>query len=598
MNKMLKICGWGALGIVLLFALVLAVASPLAKHIINNRGEDIIGRHMHAERVIINPFWGGVSVNGFQCKEANGETDFVAFERLYVQIAWPQLACKRVKIRAIRLDNFNGQVLKNKDKLNFSDIIDSFVTHDSVPEDTVPSKWTVALDDIRINNSSVRYRDVLSGKQWKVEDVSLRIPGLYFDNTQTNAGLEFGLPTGGRVGIIAGMKLQSNRYALQLNLQDVHSDVVLPLVQDYLNVSGLGAKVNGTVHVDGSLDVLTNVRLSGRLSMTGLSIRDTHDTQVAAMDELRAVISRGELNTRTFILDTLAIEGITGDYEVHESWNTLSRLLKQNEQLPDTSATVKAVKTEPSKSIVWMSKKVTVTGHDLCYHDYSMKNDWEYAVKTLRIEGSNIATNGRNSLKIKATLTSDAQLTADFTGGLDLAKQDTRLALKLKGVQLEDFSPLCRNYTAYPLESGVLAAESNIQVTSGKLSGNNRIEIDHPRVGKKEHLSRAPYKNLPVRLGAKMLTSSQDLILLDVPVSGDANNPKFSFRKVIGRALLKVFFGPLMGMNDRDKSLSKRELEEMQELLNDSTESTESTETTESAEPEEPTDSVGRDVFR
>jgi hypothetical protein len=316
------------------------------------------------------------------------------------------------------------------------------------------------------------------------------------------------------------------------------------------------------------------------------------------MDELRAVISRGELNTRTFILDTLAIEGITGDYEVHESWNTLSRLLKQNEQLPDTSATVKAVKTEPSKPIVWMSKKVTVTGHDLCYHDYSMKNDWEYAVKTLRIEGSNIATNGRNSLKIKATLTSDAQLTADFTGGLDLAKQDTRLALKLKGVQLEDFSPLCRNYTAYPLESGVLAAESNIQVTSGKLSGNNRIEIDHPRVGKKEHLSRAPYKNLPVRLGAKMLTSSQDLILLDVPVSGDANNPKFSFRKVIGRALLKVFFGPLMGMNDRDKSLSKKELEEMQELLNDSTESTESTETTESAEPEEPTDSVGRDVFR
>jgi hypothetical protein len=67
---------------------------------------------------------------------------------------------------------------------------------------------------------------------------------------------------------------------------------------------------------------------------------------------------------------------------------------------------------------------------------------------------------------------------------------------------------------------------------------------------------------------------------------------------VIGRALLKVFFGPLMGMNDRDKSLSKKELEEMQELLNDSTESAESTETTESAEPEEPTDSVGRDVFR
>jgi hypothetical protein len=57
------------------------------------------------------------------------------------------------------------------------------------------------------------------------------------------------------------------------------------------------------------------------------------------------------------------------------------------------------------------------------------------------------------------------------------------------------------------------------------------------------------------------------MILLDVPVSGDARNPKFSFRKVIGRALLKVFFGPLMGLNDRNKSINAAELDEMKELL-------------------------------
>ena len=65
------------------------------------------------------------------------------------------------------------------------------------------------------------------------------------------------------------------------------------------------------------------------------------------------------------------------------------------------------------------------------------------------------------------------------------------------------------------------------------------------------------------------LTSAKDMILLDVPVAGDANNPKFSFRKVVGRALLKVFFGPLMGLKDRDKSITEEELREMQELLGD-----------------------------
>ena len=584
MKKFGKICGWGALGIVLLFALILAL-SPVATHIINTRGEDLIGRQMHAGRVIVNPFWGGVSIRDFQCKEENGETDFVSFDRLYVQIAWPQLAAKRVKLRKIKLDGFNGQVLKTNDRLNFSDIIERFSKNDSIQEpDTTPSNWKIFLDDIRINNSNIRYRDVISNKQWKMEDISLRVPGLYFDNKQTNAGLEFGLPTGGRVGLIAGYKMQSNRYAVNLKLYDVHTDVVLPLVQDYLNISGLGAILNGSVHVDGSLDNITNIQLKGGLSLAGLSIRDTHDDEIAALDELRAVIDKGDLNTNTFILDSLFITGITGNYEVHENWNTLSRLLKKEEvkeeeeeedededdeeDEEDDDDAVEQPKS--SKPLIWMAKRVQITGHNLTYHDYSMKNNWEYAIKSLRVEGNNIATNGRNSVKMKAVLTSDAQLDVDFTGGLDLAHQDTRIDVKLNGVKLEDFDALCLNYTGYPLNGGDLRLDSHIDVLDGKMDGKNKIVIDRPRVGKKEKFSKAPYKNIPVRMGFKLLTSAQDMIILDVPVKGDATNPKFSFRKVIGRALLKVFFGPLMGVNDR-KSVSEDELKEMQELLGDDT---------------------------
>ena len=574
MRKILKIVGWGALVIVLLFALILAVASPVAKYVVNNYGEQIVGRQLHTESVLINPYWGGVTIKEFECKEVNGETNFISFDKLYVQIAYPQLIAQRVKLRKIQLDGFNGQILKSNNRLNFSDIIERFSKNDSLPKDTTPSNWTVALDDIRINNSSIRYRDVVTDKQWKLEDISLRVPGLFFDNTQTNAGLEFGLPTGGRVGIIAGYRMQSNNYAVKLNLHDVHTDVVLPLVQDYLNISGLGAKLNGSVLVEGSLDNITNIQMKGNLAMSGLSIRDTHDDQIAAMDELRVAINKGDLSTNTFILDTLSIVGITGAYEVHETWNTLSRLIKEKDpEDPDTTTVEEHPygDEEPAnaKPIVWMAKKVRINAHDLTYHDYSMKNEWEYAIKTLDIEGSNIATNGRNSVTAKATLLNDAQLKADFVGGLDLANQDTRLNLKLTGVQLQDFDALCRNYTGYPLEGGDLSLESHIDVISGKMDGTNKIVIDHPRVGKKERFSKAPYKNIPVRTGFKILTSAQDVIVLDVPVKGDAKSPKFSFRKVIGRALLKVFFGPLMGVNDRDKMINEDELKEMQELLGD-----------------------------
>ena len=572
MNKALKIGGWVVLSIVILFTLVLAL-SPVVKYVVNNYGEQIIGRQMHADRVVINPYWGGVTIRGFQCKEQNGETDFVSFDHLYVQIAWPHLIAKRVTIRHIQLDGFNGQVLKTDNRLNFSDIIERFSSNDTLPKDTTPSSWTVSLKDIRLNNSNLRYRDVISDKQWNLEDLSLNIPGLYFDNTQTNAGLEFGLPTGGRVGLVAGYKMQANRYAVRVNLYDVHTDVVLPLVQDYLDVSGLGAKINGQVHVDGSLDNLRNIQMDGHLAIAGLSLRDKHDDEVAAMDELRVVLNKGDLLTNNFLLDTLIISGITGNYEVHDTWNTLSRLTKQQElkiedddPKAEEAARAKA-KEQPSQPLTWMAKSVTLTGHDLTYRDYSMKRDWEYAIKSLRVDGSNVASNGRNSIKLKATLTGDAKLNADFVGGLDLKRQDTRLNLKLTGVNLTDFSALCQNYTGYPLENGILGMESQLNVISAKLQGNNHIVIDQPVVGKKEHFSKAPYKNIPVRAGFNLLTSAQNMIVLDVPVSGDVSNPKFKLSKVIGRALLKVFFGPLMGVNDRDKSISEEELQEMQELM-------------------------------
>lgn len=566
MKKLAKIVGWIALGIVLLFVLVLAL-SPVVKYVVNNYGPQIVGRQLHTDRVIVNPFWGGVTIDGFNCKEQNGETDFVSFDHLYVQIAWPQLMAKHVVLRHIHLNGFNGQVLKIDDHLNFSDIIERFSRPDSIPRDTTPSDWTVLLADIRINHGAVSYRDVIGDKQWSLEDLNLHVPDLYFDNQQTNAGIEFALPTGGRVGLVAGLKMQSNRYAVNVNLNDVHSDVLLPLVQDYLDISGLGAVINGKIHVDGSLENVKNIQLNGNLAIQGLSLRDGDKDEIAALDELRVAIEKGDLSTNTFLLDTLSITGLTGDYEVHKNWNTLSRLMKDKKEPAQPDTTIEQQPSTNDKPMVWLAKVVTLTGHDLTYEDYSMKHNWEYGIESLRVDGRNVASNGRNQVKVKATLTGGAKLNMDYTGSLNIHRDDSRMNLKLTGVRLTDFDAICRNYTAYPLEDGVLSLESHGSITGGQLKADNKIVIDQPKVGKKERLSKAKYKNIPVRAGVDLLRSAQNMIVLDVPIAGDVSNPRVKLSKVIGRALLKVFFGPLMGVDDKKKGISNEEREEMRELL-------------------------------
>lgn len=571
MKKFGKICLWGVLVIALLFALAASVASPIGKRVLLSEVQDLLGREIEVDRVSVNLLTGDVTVYDFHCKEQNGATDFVTFERLYVRIAYPRLMGKTLKMKHIHLEGFNAQVMQSGKKLNFDDIIDRFSTPDSVPADTTPSEWVFILKDIQLINSSVRYRDVLHDKQWKIENINLNMPGLAFDHTDQNAGLDFAVPTGGKIAVEANYAAPSNSLNVRLKLQEVNTDAVLPLVQDYINVSTLGASLNGDLRLHARLDNIQNIDVKGKVNMRNLQIKDASKNDVAALDEMRLVVSKCDLNTNTFILDSLLLHGLTGSYEVHKNWNTLSRLVKGYKA--DDTKDKKGAKNKSAKSngknIVWLAKYAELTAHDMTYYDYSMKRDWSYDIKSLKAEGHNVSSNGRNSLKVNAVLTHDAKLKADFVGSLNVQKHDTRFNITLTNVNLKDFDKACRNYTGYPIESGIMHLDSHIEFVRGQLSGNTKIVIDNPEVGKREKLTKAPYKNIPVRSTFKRLVDSDNRVIINAPVKGDATKKNFSFGKVFVKSLVKETFGRMNATRMKKDKISKEEQKEIERILRD-----------------------------
>ena len=574
-TKIIKGCGWGVLAIVLLFAIIAALASPIAKHIVNSKGEDIIGRQMHAEHVRVNIFTGSVTITEFQCFEPNGQTNFAYFDRLYVKIAYPRLIGNYLKIKHFHLEGFNAQVLQTKDKLNFSDIIERFSKDDDEDEETKP--WRVYIGDIQLSNSSFFYRDVLHDKEWQLENISLAIPGLDFDNEDTHAGLDFTLPTGGQVVVEAKYLAPANSIRMIFNLHDVHSDVILPLVQDYYNVSDLGAKINGQLRLMLRLDDIQDLEVRGNLVADDVRIRDSYRNEVLSLEELRIALNNGNIGSRTFILDSLILQGLTGNYEVHDDWTTLSRLVKSDEAKEAAkNARKKNKKAQPTKSaskpIVWTARTAILTGHDITYTDHSMKYNWSYGIKTIQANGQHISSRGRSNLRINATLTNNAKLKADFTGGLNVQRQDTKFNATVSNVRLKDFDKWCRNYTGYPIQGGILFAEMHMDFTSGKLTGNTRVVIDEPVIDKKEKLTKAPYRNLPVRSTFTKLVDSDDRVVINAPVSADATKKNFSFSKVVTKSLIKETFGRTMQTKSMKDKISEEEREAIEALIGDDSE--------------------------
>lgn len=575
MNKYIKIALW-IIGVPVALLLLVMCLSPVVKLVVNNHGQDIIGRDMQVRHVFINPFFGTVTLKDFQCKEANGVTNFVSFDQLHVQMNWLALMGKHVNLRHIHLDALSGQILSGEEEFNFADIIERFAKPDSVPRDTTPSDWTVSLKDIRLHNGRLLYHDIARDNRWLVDSVNLNVPGLYFGRQQSNAGLQFNLPTGGSVTITAGYIMASRRYALTLQLDEVNTNVALPLVQDYLRVSGLGAIITGKIHIDGSLANVRDLVASGYLSMTGLNIIDEDYDHIAGLDELRVVIRRGDLATNSFLLDTLMITGITGNFEQNARYNTFSRLMRERDKKKAEQNTVDAnarvdatdtVVTVPVAPLTWATRYLLITAKDLTYEDNSMRKHFEYAINTLELSGNNIASQGRNRLDLKATLTNNAKLRATYTGGLDFSTGRHTLNGKLTGVRIKDFSPYAEHYFGCPIEKGDLALQMDGTVTNGQLNSNAKITIDQPEIGKRKLVTKAKYKDIPLKMGVDMLKSSQGIVVLEVPVSGNINSPKFNFGKIVGRAVAKVFFGPLMGVKDNRKKITDDEMAEMMQLL-------------------------------
>lgn len=562
------------IGIPIALLTIVMALSPVAKSVINNHGQDLIGRDMAVERVFINPFFGTVTVRDFHCKEANGVTDFVNFERLSVQINWLALPAKQVRLNHIHLDNFSGEVLSGSKSFNFSDLVTRFTDNDTTAIDTVPSSWTVSLKDIQLRNGRLLYHDMLRDNKWSVNDVNLRVPGLYFGRQQSNAGLQFSLPTGGAVTVRAGYVMETRRYAISFDLDQVNTDVVLPLVQDYLKIGGLGALVSGKLLVNGSLDNVRDMIASGALSMTGLQITDEDNDPIAGMDEMRLVIRRGDVARNHYQLDTLTIQGITGYIERTEKYNTFSRLAREEVSGQTEQDSVAPTKTEPEHSsplLTWSTRYLAISAKHIIFEDQSMRKDFAYELDTMSLTGHNITNHGTNNLQLTAKMSDDAHLTATYIGGLDIMHGTHKLNAKLTGLQLSHFSPYVEHLFGYPVNDGILAAQIAADVNDGKLASNNKITVTHPSLGKKMLRTKAKYKNIPLKLSLDMLTSSQGIIVLDVPVQGDVASPKFKLGKVIGRALAKVFLGPLMGVRDNRELISPDEVEEMLEVLGEDT---------------------------
>lgn len=490
MNKPLKILTGIGAGLIGLLLVVQFAGAPIVKNYVNKHSQEILGRDLQIDKVRINPFTGAVVLQGVVCKEADGETDFVSFEKLKVRCRYLRLIGKEVLISKIHLNELDAKLAYQDGTFNFSDIIEHF-QKDTTENDTTPSGWSVELKDIRILQSAISYNT-----DTRLEDINLVVPGLYFGNQQSAAGLAFNLPDeGGSVFIKGQYNVGQSAYGLNLKLDSVNTDIILPFIGDKLGNNCIGARVYGDLDFAGNLNVIKDINMSGNIELKNIHYANGEETVSATADNLNVTIEKGNLEAMAFTLQA-NMQNIT-------------------------------------------------------YNDETMYSPFVYHVDQMSVTANDLNMNGSSSLRARAKIQDGGSLSAQWNGPLSLSSGSSKATISLKNIQTKPFSPYCEYFFAYPIVAGTLNLNSETSLHNGDLNSQNKIDLFKLEVGKKNKKLKVD-NDIPLKLCISLLEDVNHKMSLEVPVTGNINEPKFSFRQIIGTAignlLLNAVAAPFVAM--------------------------------------------------
>ena len=116
--------------------------------------------------------------------------------------------------------------------------------------------------------------------------------------------------------------------------------------------------------------------------------------------------------------------------------------------------------------------------------------------------------------------------------------QTNSIKISVKDMDLTPASPYSGKFAGYRIAEGKLNLDLAYEIVGTKLNSKNVITLDQFTFGEKVESPDATH--LPVRLAVAILKDREGKIVLDVPIEGRFDDPKFRIGKVVWRAIENI----------------------------------------------------------
>ncbi len=109
------------------------------------------------------------------------------------------------------------------------------------------------------------------------------------------------------------------------------------------------------------------------------------------------------------------------------------------------------------------------------------------------------------------------------------------IATSFKRVELTTLTPYSGKFAGYRIRKGRLNLDLHYRITKGQLKADNKVVVEQLELGEKVDSPDAV--SLPLKLAVALLKDVDGKISIELPVTGDLNNPQFSVMPIVWQTL-------------------------------------------------------------
>jgi uncharacterized protein DUF748 len=113
------------------------------------------------------------------------------------------------------------------------------------------------------------------------------------------------------------------------------------------------------------------------------------------------------------------------------------------------------------------------------------------------------------------------------------------IAMIFKNVEMTNLTPYTGKFAGYRIASGRLSLDLHYLIKQSELKGSNQIILDNLTLGEK--VENPSGSNIPLELALALLKDADGRIDIGLPVSGNLDDPQFSYGHLIWKNLISFF---------------------------------------------------------